>query len=230
MFRRTLVVALLALGLMIGTAQAGIIIAAQIVPDPTASNTPFLLENFGSGGTSGLVSSAAFITSSGVGVSFTGGSGVFVGDVTGVTRSPFRTGAVGDPADIQHYLSAQAFANSSVVLAYTSAQTAFNLLWGSVDPSPATYNQLTFTFSSGGGSPQVVTGAEVVALVSGVTAGTTNLAVSISGLDPFNTITVTASQQAFEFVPAAVPDGGTTLMLLGGALVGLGALRRKFRL
>jgi hypothetical protein len=29
---------------------------------------------------------------------------------------------------------------------------------------------------------------------------------------------------------APVPDGGTTLMLLGGALVGLGALRRKFRL
>jgi hypothetical protein len=27
----------------------------------------------------------------------------------------------------------------------------------------------------------------------------------------------------------AVPDGGTTLMLLGGALMGLGALRRKFR-
>jgi hypothetical protein len=27
-----------------------------------------------------------------------------------------------------------------------------------------------------------------------------------------------------------VPDGGTTLMLLGGALVGIGALRRKFRL
>jgi hypothetical protein len=28
----------------------------------------------------------------------------------------------------------------------------------------------------------------------------------------------------------AVPDGGMTLMLLGGALVGIGALRRKFRL
>lgn len=28
---------------------------------------------------------------------------------------------------------------------------------------------------------------------------------------------------------APVPDGGMTLMLLGGALVGLGALRRKFR-
>ena len=28
---------------------------------------------------------------------------------------------------------------------------------------------------------------------------------------------------------AGVPDGGTTLVLLGGALTGLGALRRKFR-
>jgi len=28
--------------------------------------------------------------------------------------------------------------------------------------------------------------------------------------------------------PRAVPDGGTTLILLGGALVGLAALRRKF--
>ena len=28
---------------------------------------------------------------------------------------------------------------------------------------------------------------------------------------------------------ATVPDGGTTAMLLGGALMGLGALRRKFR-
>ena len=27
---------------------------------------------------------------------------------------------------------------------------------------------------------------------------------------------------------APVPDGGTTLLLLGGALMGLGALRRKF--
>jgi hypothetical protein len=27
----------------------------------------------------------------------------------------------------------------------------------------------------------------------------------------------------------SVPDGGTTLVLLGGALTGLGALRRKFR-
>ena len=31
-----------------------------------------------------------------------------------------------------------------------------------------------------------------------------------------------------DFLYTTVPDGGTTLMLLGGALMGLGALRRKF--
>ena len=223
MFRRTLIVALLALGLMLGTAQAGII--ASIVDNPTASNMPFLLESFGTGGVSGLVSSASFTTITGVGVSFTGTSGVYVGDVSGLTRSPFRTSGGGP--DTQRYLDAQP--GSSVVLSYTSQQTAFNLLWGSVDPSPDTWNQLTFTFSGGGGS-YTVTGADVVTGLSGVVNGTTNLAVSITDLAPFEKVTVTASQPAFEFVPGVpVPDGGTTLMLLGGALVGLGALRRKFR-
>ncbi len=32
----------------------------------------------------------------------------------------------------------------------------------------------------------------------------------------------------YNFKPPTVPDGGATLMLLGGALVGLAALRRKF--
>jgi hypothetical protein len=34
---------------------------------------------------------------------------------------------------------------------------------------------------------------------------------------------------AKDLPPSNVPDGGTTLILLGGALTGLGALRRKFR-
>jgi hypothetical protein len=33
----------------------------------------------------------------------------------------------------------------------------------------------------------------------------------------------------FEATGGSVPDGGTTLVLLGGALTGLGVLRRKFR-
>ena len=34
--------------------------------------------------------------------------------------------------------------------------------------------------------------------------------------------------QDFLYYEETVPDGGATLMLLGGALIGLGALRRKF--
>ena len=33
----------------------------------------------------------------------------------------------------------------------------------------------------------------------------------------------------FSLTGTAVPDGGMTLLLLGGALIGLGSLRRKFR-
>ena len=36
-------------------------------------------------------------------------------------------------------------------------------------------------------------------------------------------------QDVLYYDPQTVPDGGTTLMLLGGALMGLGALSRKFR-
>jgi len=35
--------------------------------------------------------------------------------------------------------------------------------------------------------------------------------------------------QDFGAPPVSVPDGGMTLMLLGGALMGLGALRRKLQ-
>lgn len=67
------------------------------------------------------------------------------------------------------------------------------------------------------------------------------------GLDQFNGLTLEAGSwtlfiqdtvgwDALDFISAelkvttsSVPDGGTTLVLLGGALTGLGALRRKFR-
>jgi hypothetical protein len=132
--------AVLALGA--AAAQAVPVITASIVPDGpggTAANVPFPLEDFGSGAVNGLVSQTAGTLSTGVGYSFTGTSGIYGGDAGGVTRSPFRT--AGGAADSLYYLNARAgTAGGSVTLDYTSigTQTAFNLLWGSVDPNPTT--------------------------------------------------------------------------------------------
>lgn len=207
---------------MAASVQAAPIVLASIVPDPTVTNMPFALEDLGAGTTTGFIDGDPYLTSTGTVITFTGDSGIYGGDVS-VARSPFRTDT--GAADDLYYLNARA--GDSVVLTYTTAQTAFNLLWGSVDPNPSTYNVLTF---SGDYGTQVVTAEMVVAGLSGVQSGRSNLAVSIWGLNPFKTITATASQEAFEFVPGVpVPDGGATLALLGCALLGLGALRQRLR-
>lgn len=133
----------------LGPAGAAPIVSAQIVADATAANRPFALESFGSGPAIGDVSNAPLTTGSGVGVSFTGNSAVHGGDLAGITRSPVRTADGG--ADTRPCLNARQ--GSSVVLTYSTPQTTFSLLRGSVDPNPATCNLIIFSLSSGGAAP-----------------------------------------------------------------------------
>jgi hypothetical protein len=83
--------------------------------------------------------------------------------------------------------------------------------------------------------------AAVVTMFGGIAGAKGNATVGYLGVYVLNNFTSAAARDAWatngtfdsskkaqDFVYYSVPDGGTTLMLLGGALVGLGAVRRKF--
>jgi len=60
-------------------------------------------------------------------------------------------------------------------------------------------------------------------------SGTSDIAVSVTGLSMFNTLTVTATAEAFEFAPGtpvAVP-APASLALFGAALLGFYMVRRR---
>ncbi len=70
--------------------------------------------------------------------------------------------------------------------------------------------------------------------VSGIVAGTTDVAVRIENLAPFTRVVATATQEAFEFSLANVGGADpfiisapTALALLGAGLFGLGLVARR---
>jgi hypothetical protein len=139
------------------------------------------------------------------------GSGIYAGD-DGVPifgcciRSPF-----GDANTTTNYLGA-VFGDSGVTITFAVPQHQLRLLWGTVDPTPTTYNQVTIIFSDGAG---VVNGADVAASFAAdslpFSSGNTNAAVMINTAQPFTSVTFTSSSASFEFVPSvpAVLFAGT---------------------
>lgn len=135
------------------------------------------------------------------------------GSISGVRRTPWE----GTPlASTGLYTSVSA--NSSATYVFGSAMKAVSFLWG----SPDTYNNLDISLSAGG--TEIVNGALIQPPVA---VGAKY--VTLSGVGAFDSVTFRSGQNAFEFAnleatPVPLPAG---VLLLGGALAGLGAVRRR---
>jgi hypothetical protein len=101
---------------------------------------------------------------------------------------------------------------------------------GNITLSPGTYTVLHddgATLTLGGGLGMVINSPSPTSTISSqyVYGGASGNTVSFD-LWYMGTNT---NPEELQLMSSAVPDGGMTLMLLGGVLVGLESLRRKFR-
>jgi hypothetical protein len=174
----------------------------------------------GSGGAPGLITSAPVGPIDGETFTFSGaGTGEYVGTTT-VSESPFDSG--GNVSN--WYLEAQP--GGTVTVTFATPQTAFDLLWGSVDNgNNGVNNTLAVTIDG-----FTYTGTQLDALI-GVNGG--NDYAEFGGFaTPFTTVTFSdlGTGPAFEFVPGVPVSETGTLGMLGLGLIGLialGGFRRR---
>lgn len=154
---------------------------------------------------------------------------VTTGSVGGINAAPYISNSNGSlfgdatvsGADQTPYLTT---GTTAITLEFGSDQKYIGLLWGSVD----NYNTLEF-YDSGNNLLGSVTGSDVTGSPNGNQGVNGTLYVNIDSDTAFRYVKAKSSQFAFEFDNVAynetnVPDGGSTLVLLSAALMGLGAV------
>jgi hypothetical protein len=172
------------------------------------------------------------ILGTGYEVTLTGGdpnSGVVTGSKSGYYAVPIINSS-GDPW-VGNYFSTGTL-GSTITIHFATPQTGLALLWGSVDA----YNTITLDDGASFTGADVGTAAGIPANGYQGFGGSAYVAINAAPGNTFQNVTFTSSEYSFEFAGVQgstqdyqVPDGGVTLMLLGGALVGLETLRRRFR-
>ena len=205
----------------------------------TSGAIPFTAYDVGTAGTAGFQSSAPVFGTGGVGlITFSGGtspggfkSGVYAGSTSGVALSPFALGLASQKPStpLQEYLVAEG-SGGSVTVTYKTPQTILDIVWGSADFAKG-YNLVV---TAGGNT---ITGAEIEAAAGlpSKDTGLYNVAVELTGLSPFSSVTFSdSSLPAFEFDIAAVSGVSKTplpaaLPLFAGGVGALGFFgwRRK---
>lgn len=155
----------------------------------------------------------------------------------GGSGSPFVTGSqsghyAAPPDDETTYLTVGSPNRPSKVdITFSTPMRYFGLYIG----SPDKYNYITFEFYNSGTLTTTVNGGDLFGSANADgswSRGEYFNFTSAPGTGGFDMIRLYSSQAAFEtdnHAFQAVPDGGMTLMLLGGALLGLERLRRRFR-